>query len=269
MENIIIGNKEYEIIDSKFSAESAGRISKVWVRDAVTRESFLLKTGTRFGMEPYSEVMAYIVGTKLGFNVLPYSLLPIKVIPKKLRADTVCNVISVCKNINTNMGIVTSIASIKREINRRHGSDKSKYVTNKQTMYAILTQQYIDSLLLFDAIIGNEDRHYGNVHVVKHADGTYSEPPFIDNGASLLAMHTAAELILAGKRCGEWFDKSFTLESTHSRQIRHINSAVRIPNKELVIQQIIQDMSAVINQLHAVRRNSIKHYIAYRINKFM
>lgn len=45
--------------------------------------------------------------------------------------------------------------------------------------------KYFNSILIFDFIINNKDRHLNNIGLIKNHSGIYREPPIFDNGSSL------------------------------------------------------------------------------------
>lgn len=85
MENIIrVRDKSFNIEKMETSRNSGGRLDKIWIRDT-NDIRYLIKSSTTFGQEPYSEVMAYIIGKVLGFNVLEYQLIEANYFKDRIR----------------------------------------------------------------------------------------------------------------------------------------------------------------------------------------
>lgn len=71
-------------------------------------------------------------------------------------------------------------------------------------------------MVLFDAIIGNTDRHLNNWEYILNLDGSIIQAPLFDNGASLLACEQ--NLPHSIHRLGRDLAKPF--EKTHFAQIK-------------------------------------------------
>lgn len=253
MENIIIGNREYEPLDVVVTRNSAGRLNKLWIQDKLTGEQYLIKGSTFMALEPYSEVMAYRIGQYLGLNVLEYWLLDAKYF-KGFIANNTCRHVSVCRKIENN---VLSIVQIKNTIKSMNPN-----ITNNSIMERVMTKSQIDEMLFFDAIIGNKDRHYRNVHVVRDDQGNTLSAPLLDNGDSLLATE-----VLSGLTGLISLDKSATIARTHTKQLEYITT---INTDHRQIQKVTMDILRIIEDvmgcLVPTRRKALQIYIAYRIS---
>ena len=186
-ENIIEWKgKKLVMHDFVKSHANGGRLEKFWVEDIKTGRQFLIKGSSYFSYEPYCEKMAYIIGRALGIDVLEYDILSAKQFKGINALSPFCKHVSICEKIDRVGYSITSVAEIKRAKNVvKRPEDKA--ITNKEVMYELLEQKYIETMLFFDAIIGNVDRHYGNVHLLRDLDGNFIGAPILDNGASLLA----------------------------------------------------------------------------------
>ena len=158
---------------------TGGMLRKAW-RYKDEDGIWLYKSGTdgfaNTGNEPYSEFYASQVAERMGLNAVHYEL------------ERWCHILaSKCRlftDINTSyipIGRIVTTGGIDAclEFYRAHGDD---------------FYQQLASMLCFDAIILNEDRHFGNFGVLRdnHTGEIIAPAPIFDNGVSLLcyAMET-------------------------------------------------------------------------------
>ena len=149
-----------------------GMLRKAW-RNKGEKGIWLYKGGTEdfanAGNEPFSEVMAYQIAKKMGLNAVPYELENWK-------------------------GILTS--KCKLFTNRYFSYVPAGWVVREGGIPACLTYyrelgpgfaDQLCSMLVFDALIYNEDRHYGNFGLLRdNRTGKFVAPaPIFDNGISL------------------------------------------------------------------------------------
>lgn len=139
---------------------------------------YLYKGGTtgasNTGNEPYSEFYACQIAEAIGLNAVHYDLENWKgILASKCRLFT---------------DIDTSYIPIGRLV--RDGGLKAclEYYGNLGTEYL----EQIKSMLVFDAVIYNEDRHFGNFGVLRdNRSGKITAPaPIFDNGLSLFNFAT-------------------------------------------------------------------------------
>lgn len=270
MENTVVwGDKELVLHEFKRAHANGGRLEKFWVEDIKTGRQFLIKGSSFLSYEPFSERFAYIIGKNLGIDVLEYDILPAKLFKNILPLNPFCKYISICEKIDRKNYSITSVAEIKRALNVVR-EENEKPITNREVMYKLLDQKYIDTMILFDAIIGNVDRHYGNVHLLRGIDGKMVGAPLLDNGASILAQSLTIYNVLFGNKVGQFVDRSSTMESTHSKQIKYIKSlhsiSFNIPAKTI---QILNELEPTLQLLSKVRQESVKRYITFRLHKYL
>lgn len=272
MENTVIwGDKELVLHEFKRSHANGGRLEKFWVEDIKTGRQFLIKGSSWFSYEPFSERIAYIVGKNLGIDVLEYDILPAKMFKGLLPLNPFCKYISICEKIDRKNYSITSIAEIKRARNIVREALGQPPITNRQTMYDLLDDKYIDTMILFDAIIGNVDRHYGNVHLLRNIDGTMVGAPILDNGASVLAQSMTSISFLLGNKIVDKIDRSSMAEKTHQAQISLIKTihgiSFNIPAKTI---QILNELEPTLNLISSYkRRECIKKYLTLRLHKYL
>ena len=148
-----------------------GMLPKCWRR--IKGKVYLYKGATsgasNTGYEPYSEKYAYYVGKQLGFDVVPY-----KITNWKGNLCSACELFT-SKNI--------SYIPVGRII--RTGGMKAvrQYYESLGDVFV----QSINEMLVFDALICNTDRHFGNFGVLvdSHTNCIIRPAPLFDHGNSL------------------------------------------------------------------------------------
>ena len=156
-----------------------------WITDETFTESFESKNlydnnfsrvlawtasgASNTGNEPYSELYAYMVAERMDINAIPYRV-----------AKWKGNLCSVCE-LFTNKHL--SYVPVGRLI-------KSGGMKAVRQFYESLGQQFVgalDEMIVFDAVICNTDRHYGNFGVLVDSDTNkiVAPAPLFDHGNSL------------------------------------------------------------------------------------
>jgi hypothetical protein len=148
-----------------------GMLAKCWRR--VDGKIMLFKSGTEgfanSGKEPYSEFYAYQVAEVMGLNAVQYNL-------SKWKGK-------LCSTCELFTDIETSYISIGRLVNEGGVKAVLKY-------YKELGEEYYQNtvdMFVFDALICNTDRHFGNFGVLidNKTNKIISTAPIFDNGLSL------------------------------------------------------------------------------------
>lgn len=158
-----------------------GMLRKAW-RHIENDGIYLYKGGTEgaanAGNEPYSEFYACQVAKAMGLNCVEYDLENWKgILASKCRLFTDIN---------------TAFVPISRLI-------KDRTLKNALDYYAGLGKPFYDdlcSMLVFDAVIYNEDRHFGNFGILRdnHTGKIIKPAPIFDNGLSLFNFAMAEDL---------------------------------------------------------------------------
>lgn len=158
-----------------------GMLRKAW-RHIDGDGIYLYKGGTEgaanAGNEPYSEFYTCQVAKAMGLNCVEYGLENWKgILASKCRLFT---------------DIDTSFVPISRLI-------KDRTLKNALDYYAGLGKPFYDdlcSMLVFDAVIYNEDRHFGNFGILRdnHTGKIIKPAPIFDNGLSLFNFAMADDL---------------------------------------------------------------------------
>ena len=148
-----------------------GMLPKCWRR--VDGRILLYKGGTmgasNTGNEPYSEFYAYQIGKILGINVLPYSL--------SKWNNTLC---STCE-LFTSKDV--SFVPVGRIVRFGGMQAVKAYYKELGTDF----EKALNEMLIFDALIFNTDRHYGNFGFLVdcHTNRILAPAPLFDHGNSL------------------------------------------------------------------------------------
>ncbi len=150
---------------------TGGMLAKCWRR--INGKIFLYKTGTEgfanSGMEPYSEFYAYQVAKAMQINAVEYNIGKWK--------DKLCSTCELFTDKNY------SFISIGRLVRNGGMEAVIKY-------YRDLGQDFYDEMVdmvVFDALIYNEDRHFGNYGFLidSRTNKILKNAPLFDHGLSL------------------------------------------------------------------------------------
>ena len=151
-----------------------GMLPKCWRR--IDGKIYLYKGATsgasNTGNEPYSELYAYQIGTALGINVVPY-----KISKWKKQLCSACEIFTSKDLAFVPIGRIVKTGGMKAV----------------RAYYEKLGQEYVDALndmIIFDAIIYNTDRHFGNFGVLvdSRTNQVVAPAPLFDHGNSLFNM---------------------------------------------------------------------------------
>ena len=151
-----------------------GMLPKCWRREK--GKIYLYKGATsgasNTGFEPYSEKYAYIIGKQLEFDVIPYKI-------SKWKG----NLCSACE-------IFTDIETAYIPVGRLVTTGGLKAV---REFYEKLGEEFVRSLnemIVFDALICNTDRHFGNFGVLidSKTNRIIKPAPLFDHGNSLFSL---------------------------------------------------------------------------------
>ena len=147
-----------------------GSLKKCWKKKG--DEIILYKASSYQGLESYSEYYAYQIAKELGLNAIEYDL-------------TVLHdeVVSSCKLFTSIDKSYIPISSIINRDNLFRIDETANYLSNlRKDLY-----EDFCSMLVFDAIIKNTDRHFGNFGflVDNKTNDIISFVPLFDHGSSL------------------------------------------------------------------------------------
>ena len=163
------GRISKDIISPEFTTN--GMLAKCWRR--INGKLYLYKAATiefdGCGKEPYSEFYAYQIAKTMGLDIVEYNI-------KKLWGN-------ICSTCEIFTDIDHSYIPIGRMI-------KNCTIEKVLEYYKNLGEEYYNSLIsmfVFDAIICNTDRHFGNFGlIIDNSTNTICKTaPIFDNGLSL------------------------------------------------------------------------------------
>ena len=148
-----------------------GMLPKCWRR--IDGKIYLYKGGTmgasNTGNEPYSEFYAYQIGKILGVNAVPYGLSKWK--------NTLC---STCELFTSKDVSFVPVGRIVR-------SGGMQAVRAYYKKLGAEFEKALNDMFIFDALIFNTDRHYGNFGFLidSHTNKIIAPAPLFDHGNSL------------------------------------------------------------------------------------
>ena len=185
---------EATLVDKISASESDGQLEK-WVVEK-DNQIYYLKgcSTTATGIDLFeceSECIASKLAHLLGVsNVVDYYMDELEVDDEKYK---VCTSADFVQDMS-----FTTYAELIPDIAKLHGKEKYDTVVNYDTSL----QRSIDEILLFDAIIGNDDRHLNNLAII--SSNTEDYLPLFDNGSSMFSKQQDDTLKLVNRTSFEY-----------------------------------------------------------------
>lgn len=257
----------YRLIRKDKTATSLGCLSKAWYSDG--KNEYLVKGNIEFnkggyGYEPFSEYIASIIAKHLNIPHIEYKV--VRNVFKDVKTYGI-DYVSVCKKFSTPKGYQRLTALQFMEL--MHGNSINTNYWTLFNRYNRDTGGFL-KMLIFDAIIGNEDRHLNNWDMLV-SNNDIRVAPIFDNGASLLAYVQDKDLSLDFK-IGR--DRAKPFSNTHTKQIALIKKYYKdfkIPFKEyelkIISNNILDEISDITNLL-GYRGKCINKYIKNRMEHY-
>lgn len=218
--NILFGQPASQDIDLMSPCNTSdGWLKKKW--KIIDGKRCLIKAGSNpFMQEPINEVFGTRLHQRLGCkNYVSYNVLLEDGIPY-----------SVCENfIDTNTELVNAV-SINRSIKKRSQYSSYEHFRNACEKLGIPgMKEFIDYMLVFDYLMANTDRHFGNFGAIRNVQTLewIGPAPVYDSGTSL--WHD--KLTRAINPLGEIETKPFY--SNASRQMELVSDFSWVPFEEL------------------------------------
>lgn len=257
-------NDKVKLIDKFATSTSNGILSKGWYgisgkRCLVKGNSYSI--GNTYGMEPYSEVLASIFADVIDINHVKYRIELASKFPEIKTYD--CEHVSICEKLVTDAQIM----------HYAEYADLCSGGSCKDYFYFLTTQEEliedVYKMLIFDAVIGNEDRHLNNFDIL-YSGNSIRLAPIIDNGGSLLALTPFSDL-KSKYICGP--DKSKPFRETHERQVHLLKKKFGVIKLcDLSIDDVYfkwyEESSKVLDLLDTKRSTAIKSYLLARLSYY-
>lgn len=256
------------LIDKQRTATSNGCLSKAWYIDKddmfLVKGNMLYKSGYS-GYEPYVEVIASIVADALGIPHIEYWLEPATKFPDVKTYN--CKHVSVC---------VCKGYMIPEDVQKLSAAEYLYAFYGKEinaNYWAAIINTYVDKkalcdMLVFDAIIGNNDRHLNNWEYLISSRGTWQMPLF-DNGSSLLTFEE--ELPHSIHKIGRDLSKPFA--RTHFEQVslikRYFPQYRFVCDKAQVWGIIDKRVKSILSYIPDRRANLMYDYLYKRFNFYI
>ena len=183
-QSMLLNNKD--LIIEPITYQSKGAVPKVWCN--INGVTHLVKSSL-FGEEPFSEVLASNLAEVLGLRHISYRI---------LRRDLFKDLdlgeyeyVTICHKLNLSIGQqVTSLYNVQKELCGSHFDNMNDFTYVDPKDYLLKLDNGILSsiftLLNFDAVIGNVDRHFNNIEFIKDGDTLVSLFPIHDCGMSFM-----------------------------------------------------------------------------------
>ena len=155
---------------------SDGNLKKRW--KIINGKRCLIKGGSNpFRQQPFNEVIASEIMERLGIPHVPYTVMWNKGAPY-----------SVCEDfITENIELVPAWRILKTQKKDNSTSVYQHIINCSNTLGIKDAVPYLDRMIVLDYIIANEDRHFNNFGVIRHAETLewLGFAPIYDSGSSL------------------------------------------------------------------------------------
>lgn len=162
---------EFKLLEAVSGSDTHGMLPKGWYRCSNGR-TYLAKGATPNNNQPFAEAMASVIAEQMNlFPFVRYYLIPSNLFPELQWNHSF---VSVCERIPFNDGSLVSIQSYMNMTGQRD----EDLVLNR-----VFSPQFLGALAAFDFLIGNIDRHLGNIALLMSPSCTSPSPVF-DNGES-------------------------------------------------------------------------------------
>lgn len=165
-----------------------GRLKKTWIIEDGKR--YLLKGGYKNEvMQPFNEVLATMICSRLGFKHVPYT---IDIIGEKIVSKCECF-------IDKNTELVTAYQILHNNCERDKAYET--YIKILEDNGINNSREEIENMFILDYIMLNEDRHLNNFGIIRNVEDLswIGTAPIFDTGESLnIVDYNEEELIING-----------------------------------------------------------------------
>jgi len=156
---------------------SDGWLKKKWI--IKDNQRLLVKAGSGpYYQEPFNEVIASLIGEKLGMNIVHY----------ELYLDEQQGYCCSCPNfVDANTELIPAYAIMKDEASKKIKSlyDRLVHATRKYSIPGV--EKLIDDIIVLDYLVAGTDRHFGNFGFLRNSETLefIGPAPIFDSGTSL------------------------------------------------------------------------------------
>lgn len=248
-----------QLLDKQMTHTSNGVLSKgVYLKDG---RCVLVKGNSKslisdvIGYEPYSEVIASIIADMLEIPCVHYWLEPAENYPE-INVHKIPYV-SVCSILNKQNAVLLHMA----EYLEMNFVQKADYIHTVEETMGI---EYFNKMLLFDAFIGNEDRHLNNIDLWYCTDNTVVPAPLMDNGASLLSWHSST--CINNSKLYKGVDDCKPFFKYHRQQVTLVTEpCFTFFNVNMFYAEMLQKIQIILGVLPVRRQRAIRLYLKDRL----
>lgn len=240
----------YQARKSETSPEytTNGMLKKCWHRE--NGNIYLYKGSSRIyykNAEAFSEYYMAQIAQAMGFECVSYNLVEFH-----------NQIVSACPIFtNENEGYVPMYQCLQTKIPMQIARDKQALI---QEILKVYDKQSFQDMMVFDALIGNIDRHLGNFGmIIDNNTNTLLRPaPIFDNGLSLMArlspheLHTI-DISLANQTT--YFDLGFDEQLSFYAQKRHLQALENLSKLEFVKHPLCNVADSILEPINTY----IKH----------
>lgn len=231
-------------------------------------KKYLVKGNSEFCKEPFSEVMASIIADEMGLDHIEYKLMEGYKFQLIKRFN--CDYVSICEVYNKPL---TKYLYFIRNLGIYDSEDEA--CSLKSYIEVGLSKEHLAKMLLFDAFIGNYDRHFNNFDIC-YEKLTIKNAPILDNGGSLLA-DIKFENTMTFEDGNVGPDKAKPFCKTHREQIEYLKLngvnlyVLEIDDPENLLNRIFNRFEKEVfpYMVNKNKQESVKNYLKVRYREYI
>lgn len=232
-------------------SNSNGELPKFWCVENGKRILYKQGDGV-YHQQPYNEVFASKLLQKLNINHVPYGLSIIK--------NTAYSTCETFITKDTEYIPAWDILNVTKKSN----SDNmyQHFFKCVEKLNIPVEKRDIDNMLMFDYLINNSDRHYGNFGFIRNANSLkfMGMAPIFDNGNSLWYQYNDLDMILSNNTSKPFREK-------HDKQIKLAQSA-NLNIKALSEKFIIDTINKTFSNVPRISESRVKNITRNVLHNF-
>ena len=236
-------------------SSSNGKLPKFWKIEEGKR--ILYKEGTPpFDQQPYNEALASKLLAELGLPHVSYTLV---LDAENEKAYSACETFVTA---HTEYVPALEILGVTPQLN--HENSYQHFLRCLEQLSIPVSREQIDEILLFDYLINNADRHYGNFGFIRNVDTRkfVGLAPIFDNGNSLWYLNL-------NKRMKFRAQPSKPFRDTHEEQLKLLGPSC-LPVEKLqegLLRQMVTDIYCANDLFDEERIDNLVYNIATAAEK--